>query len=180
MAKKYIDNLSEEVTKGMVEKAEQGMWPSYAPLGGLNRLLAALRWRAHASPDALPGAHHPARLPVAPCQWVAAPARRQLHSHPVAGQSGQPLRNCCRRALQHRRPARGREGPSQRADFFQQLHQLRVAGLWVTGVNDGVSALVTALADRPALVGGAVSVAAGPRVGGRAGHLAGATASRSS
>jgi hypothetical protein len=59
-------------------------------------------------------------------------------------------------------------------DFFQQLHQLRVAGLWVTGVNDGVSALVTALADRPALVGalstlvgGAVSVAAGPRVGGR-------------
>jgi hypothetical protein len=59
-------------------------------------------------------------------------------------------------------------------DFFQQLHQLRVAGLWVTGVNDGVSALVTALADRPALVGalstlvgGAVSVAAGPRGGGR-------------
>lgn len=46
--------------------------------------------------------------------------------------------------------------------------------LCVTGVNDAVSALVTALADRPALVGalstlvgGAVSVAAGPRVGGR-------------
>ena len=33
MSKNYIDNLSEEVTKGMVEKAEQGMWPSYAPLG---------------------------------------------------------------------------------------------------------------------------------------------------
>jgi len=59
-------------------------------------------------------------------------------------------------------------------DFFQQFQQVRVGGLWVTGVNDGVSALVTALADRPALVGalstlvgGAVSVATGPRVGGR-------------
>jgi site-specific DNA recombinase len=36
MAKNYIDNLSEEVTKGMVEKAEQGMWPSFAPLGYRN------------------------------------------------------------------------------------------------------------------------------------------------
>ena len=36
MAKNYIDNLSEEVTKGMREKARQGMWPSRAPLGYLN------------------------------------------------------------------------------------------------------------------------------------------------
>ena len=36
MAKNYIDNLSEEARKGMQEKAEQGMWPSFAPLGYSN------------------------------------------------------------------------------------------------------------------------------------------------
>ena len=36
MAKNYIDNLSEETRKGMLEKAEQGIWPSYAPLGYCN------------------------------------------------------------------------------------------------------------------------------------------------
>lgn len=36
MAKNYIDNLSEEARKGMIEKAEQGIWPSYAPLGYKN------------------------------------------------------------------------------------------------------------------------------------------------
>jgi DNA invertase Pin-like site-specific DNA recombinase len=36
MAKNYIDNLSEEASKGMLEKAEQGFWPSSAPLGYRN------------------------------------------------------------------------------------------------------------------------------------------------
>ena len=36
MAKNYIDNLSEETRKGMTEKAEQGFWPSRAPLGYRN------------------------------------------------------------------------------------------------------------------------------------------------
>ncbi len=36
MAKNYIDNLSEESRKGMLEKAEQGIWPSMAPLGYRN------------------------------------------------------------------------------------------------------------------------------------------------
>ena len=36
MAKNYIDNLSEETKKGMVEKAEQGIYPSFAPLGYIN------------------------------------------------------------------------------------------------------------------------------------------------
>src|SRR5258708_5863527 len=36
MAKNYIDNLSEEVRKGMREKAEQGHWPSKAPVGYLD------------------------------------------------------------------------------------------------------------------------------------------------
>jgi site-specific DNA recombinase len=36
MAKNYIDNLSEETRKGMSEKAQQGLWPSCAPLGYRN------------------------------------------------------------------------------------------------------------------------------------------------
>lgn len=36
MAKNYIDNLSEEVKKGVRTKAAQGLWPSYTPLGYLN------------------------------------------------------------------------------------------------------------------------------------------------
>jgi site-specific DNA recombinase len=36
MAKNYIDNLSEEARKGMLEKAEQGVWPTKAPLGYRN------------------------------------------------------------------------------------------------------------------------------------------------
>jgi site-specific DNA recombinase len=36
MAKNYVDNLSEETRKGMLEKASQGLWPSCAPLGYLN------------------------------------------------------------------------------------------------------------------------------------------------
>jgi site-specific DNA recombinase len=36
MAKNYIDNLSEETKKGMLEKAEQGIWPSFAPMGYKN------------------------------------------------------------------------------------------------------------------------------------------------
>ena len=36
MAKNYIDNLREEVQKGLRTKAAQGLFPSYAPLGYLN------------------------------------------------------------------------------------------------------------------------------------------------
>ena len=36
MAKNFIDNLSEEVRKGMLEKAVQGTYPSIAPWGYLN------------------------------------------------------------------------------------------------------------------------------------------------
>jgi DNA invertase Pin-like site-specific DNA recombinase len=36
MAKNYIDNLSEETRKGMIEKAKQGIWPSFAPPGYRN------------------------------------------------------------------------------------------------------------------------------------------------
>jgi len=37
MAKNYVDNLSEEVRKGMNHKAADGHWPSSAPIGYLNR-----------------------------------------------------------------------------------------------------------------------------------------------
>src|SRR5262249_18557101 len=36
MAKNYIDNLSEETKKGMLQKAEQGIYPTFAPLGYRN------------------------------------------------------------------------------------------------------------------------------------------------
>ena len=36
MAKQYVENLGEEASKGMREKAEQGTWPSYAPIGYVN------------------------------------------------------------------------------------------------------------------------------------------------
>ncbi|MCL5875352.1 MAG: recombinase family protein [Candidatus Dependentiae bacterium] len=36
MAKNYVDNLSEEVRKGMIEKASQGTFPSHAPFGYIN------------------------------------------------------------------------------------------------------------------------------------------------
>ena len=38
MAKNYVDNLSEEVKKGLLEKAEQGHWPSRAPVGYVDNL----------------------------------------------------------------------------------------------------------------------------------------------
>lgn len=59
------------------------------------------------------------------------------------------------------------------SDFFQQFQQLRVGSRWVTGGSDAVSQLVSALADRSALVsalaaltGGTVSAAPGPQVDG--------------
>ena len=36
MAKNYVDNLSEEVKEGMIEKASQGLYPSTAPYGYAN------------------------------------------------------------------------------------------------------------------------------------------------
>jgi DNA invertase Pin-like site-specific DNA recombinase len=45
MAKTYIDNLSEEPRKGMIEKAKQAIWPSYAPLGSRER--RGPRWQTN-------------------------------------------------------------------------------------------------------------------------------------
>ena len=36
MAKNYVDNLSEEIRKGLNEKAAQGIYPTHAPLGYIN------------------------------------------------------------------------------------------------------------------------------------------------
>jgi site-specific DNA recombinase len=36
IAKNFIDNLKEETSKGMLEKARQGIWPSFAPAGYVN------------------------------------------------------------------------------------------------------------------------------------------------
>jgi len=42
MAKNFIDNLSEEVKKGLLEKAERGQWPHQAPLGYVNNVTTRL------------------------------------------------------------------------------------------------------------------------------------------
>lgn len=44
MAKNFVDNLSEETRKGMLEKAEQGIYPSYAPMGYINVLCNGQRF----------------------------------------------------------------------------------------------------------------------------------------
>ena len=54
MAKNYIDNLSEEVRKGMLEKAEQGIWPSMAPTGYLNVVGANGKRVIEVDPDTAP------------------------------------------------------------------------------------------------------------------------------
>ncbi len=49
-AKYYVDNLREEVIKGMREKAEQGIYPGHAPFGYLNnRLTRAIDVQAEES-----------------------------------------------------------------------------------------------------------------------------------
>jgi len=54
MAKNYIDNLSEETRKGQIEKAEQGIWPSFAPLGYRNVLGANGKKAIESDPELAP------------------------------------------------------------------------------------------------------------------------------
>jgi site-specific DNA recombinase len=54
MAKNYIDNLPEEASKGMLEKAEQGFWPSVAPLGYRNIAVPNGRKTIEPDPDVAP------------------------------------------------------------------------------------------------------------------------------
>src|SRR5271166_6262951 len=54
MAKNYIDNLSEEARKGMQEKAEQGIWPTVAPLGYRNVAGSDGKKNIEPDPDSAP------------------------------------------------------------------------------------------------------------------------------
>ena len=54
MAKNFIDNLSEEAKKGLAEKAQQGIWPSRAPLGYLNVVRADGKHVIVPDPDVAP------------------------------------------------------------------------------------------------------------------------------
>jgi site-specific DNA recombinase len=54
MAKNYVDNLSEETRKGMLEKAEHGVWPSFAPLGYRNVASPDGRKIINPDPEAAP------------------------------------------------------------------------------------------------------------------------------
>lgn len=55
IAKNYIDNLSEEARKGMLEKAEQGIWPTVAPLGYRNVVGPAGKKIIEVDPNTAPG-----------------------------------------------------------------------------------------------------------------------------
>ena len=62
MAKNYIDNLSEETRKGMLEKAEQGMWPTLAPLGYRNVAGPDGKKIIEPDPDVRPARRPPLRV----------------------------------------------------------------------------------------------------------------------
>jgi DNA invertase Pin-like site-specific DNA recombinase len=51
MARNYIDNLGEEVRKGMIEKARQGHWPTVAPVGYQNNRSTHRSSRSRARAD---------------------------------------------------------------------------------------------------------------------------------
>ncbi|WP_235512353.1 MULTISPECIES: recombinase family protein [unclassified Sphingomonas] len=54
MAKNYVDNLSEETRKGMLEKAEQGIWPTVAPIGYRNTIGTSGKKIIGVDPDMAP------------------------------------------------------------------------------------------------------------------------------
>ena len=58
MAKNYIDNLSEEARKGLREKAEQGHYPSKAPVGYRNMLGVNGKRGIELDPDTAPVVGH--------------------------------------------------------------------------------------------------------------------------
>lgn len=54
MAKNYIDNLSEEIKKGLNEKAEQGYYPHKAPIGYINKILPSKKRIIVVDPESAP------------------------------------------------------------------------------------------------------------------------------
>ena len=54
MAKAYVENLGEEIKKGMHEKAAQGIWPCQAPAGYRNVTLASGKKGIEPDPDTAP------------------------------------------------------------------------------------------------------------------------------
>ena len=54
MAKNYIDNLSEEIKKGLNEKAEQGYYPHKAPFGYKNEILPSKKRIIVPDPETAP------------------------------------------------------------------------------------------------------------------------------
>lgn len=85
MAKNYIDNLSEETRKGMLEKAEQGSWPTRAPLGYNN--VVGKDGRKAIEPD-------PQRAPVITkmCEWYSTGNHSLDKIVEMAGEAGLKVR----------------------------------------------------------------------------------------
>ncbi len=90
MAKNYVDNLSEEVTKGMMEKARSGLWPSRAPLGYRN--VQAEDGKRIMIPD-------PERAPLvrAMFEWVARGDRSLSQATQRANEAGLRMRKSGRK-----------------------------------------------------------------------------------
>jgi site-specific DNA recombinase len=85
MAKNYIDNLTEEVTKGMCEKAEEGIWPSFAPLGYRNVLGADGKKTIEPDPERAP-------LVVKLFEWYSTGDHSVKHLRQLARQAGLTFR----------------------------------------------------------------------------------------
>ena len=81
MAKNYIDNLSEETRKGMLEKAEQGIWPSAAPLGYRNADGANGKRVIEPDPDVAP-------YIMKMFEWYAAGGRTRIRARDTAWRFG--------------------------------------------------------------------------------------------
>ena len=106
-----VDNLSEETRKGMSEKAEQGIWPSYAPLGYRN-------------------SEGPGRLCLTPIQHPSYRDRSRgwlRDGHAVAQRSGKKSSGCGARVPQERNEAAPRRA-HQRPTYIDKLDSNVIGG----------------------------------------------------
>lgn len=123
MARNYSHNLSEEARKGMREKAAEGLWPSYAPIGYIN-VEAAGRRIIVPDPDTAPlvrqmfewygAGSYSLREVALMAREVGLVSRRGGHTYPQRRSTGF-FRTHLRRRLQAARRAPPREARAHRS-----------------------------------------------------------------
>ena len=133
MAKNYIDNLSEETRKGMLEKAEQSIYPSFAPLGYRNVMGPNGKRIIEPDPDIAP-------IIIQMFGWYATesvPCRRASRTPPPNGSVRGGTRRTTpwqRRSGRRRTPRAGRDASADDGqDCLLQLtcllqHRVRATG----------------------------------------------------